>query len=319
MARKHKPDKQHSQGNEVGVSPRAPGAPDGPRTPGEDRPPEAKSKPPAPEQSNRDHPAAVGSHKGVAGEGIVQPITAEGVGPGGGGTAPGAQRPGTTRSKPAAVPSQSGPDIHELPDERETEAVTEGGMASLDTGDTPTPVAEPGEGIASVGNYQRVVPHEHSWHARHGAGHVQDLMTSNLEVCQPNTELYYVARMMAERDCGAIPVVQNTNTMRPIGIVTDRDIVVRVLAKHEDPYALRAEDCMSTGLVSVHPQMALDECLTLMRQKRVRRAPVVDDRGRCVGMIALADIAQFMPEHETAQFVKEVSAPQHPGTQEVYH
>src|SRR5688572_12058289 len=75
---------------------------------------------------------------------------------------------------------------------------------------------------------------------------VRDVMTPLVEVCTPQTELYYVARMMADRDVGAIPVVETTDSMRPIGIITDRDIVVRALAKRQDVNAMRAGDCMSS-------------------------------------------------------------------------
>src|SRR5688500_6490864 len=68
---------------------------------------------------------------------------------------------------------------------------------------------------------------------------VRDVMTADIEVCTPQTALYYVARMMAERDVGAIPVVESTDSMKPVGIITDRDIVVRALEKRQELNNLR--------------------------------------------------------------------------------
>jgi CBS domain-containing protein len=138
---------------------------------------------------------------------------------------------------------------------------------------------------------------------------VRDIMTADIEVCTPQTELYYVARMMAERDVGAIPVVQSTDSMKPIGIITDRDIIIRALAKRQDPNGLRCADCMSTDLLTVTPGMSLNECLNLMEERQVRRVVVVDESGRCCGIVAQADIARMAPGSETAELVRDISQP----------
>lgn len=136
---------------------------------------------------------------------------------------------------------------------------------------------------------------------------VQDVMTPDVDVCEPDTELDYVARMMADRDCGAIPVVESTETMKPIGMVTDRDIVTRVIARQLDPHGRKASEAMSGNVLVVRQDMGLRECEKLMEQRRVRRAPVVDDKGRCIGMLSQADIARYAPGEETAELVREVS------------
>ena len=145
--------------------------------------------------------------------------------------------------------------------------------------------------------------------ARGGIDRVRDVMTADIEVCTPQTELYYVARMMAERDVGAIPVVESTDSMKPVGIITDRDIVMRAIAKRQDPHGLRAGDCMSTDVLTVTPDMSLDECLNRMEARQVRRVIVVDDDGRCCGIVAQADIALRAPAHETAELVRDISQP----------
>ena len=138
---------------------------------------------------------------------------------------------------------------------------------------------------------------------------VRDVMTADIEVCTPQTELYYVARMMAERDVGAIPVVHSTDTMMPVGIITDRDIVIRAIAKRQDPGALRCADCRSSDVLTVTPDMSLQDCLNRMEERQVRRVIVVDDKGRCCGIVAQADIARHAPESETAELVRDISQP----------
>ena len=148
---------------------------------------------------------------------------------------------------------------------------------------------------------------------------VRDVMTPVVEVCTPQTELYYVARMMADRDVGAIPVVDNTESMKPIGIITDRDIVVRALAKRQDPNAMKAGDCMSSGLVTVTPDGDLQDCVEKMEREQVRRIIVVDAFGRCVGIVAQADIAMKTMMSTAADLVREVSKPDGAAEQRRYH
>ena len=138
---------------------------------------------------------------------------------------------------------------------------------------------------------------------------VRDVMTADVEVCTPQTELYYVARMMAERDVGAIPVVESTDTMKPVGIITDRDIVVRALAKRQDPDDLRCADCMSSDVLTVTADTSLNDCLDRMEERQVRRVIVIDESGRCCGIVAQADIARKAPEGETAELVRDISQP----------
>jgi CBS domain-containing protein len=148
---------------------------------------------------------------------------------------------------------------------------------------------------------------------------VRDLMTVDVAVCNPQTELYYVARTMEERDVGAVPVVESTDSMKPIGIVTDRDIVVRALAKNQEALRMRAGDVMSVDLLTIDVEMPLQECVNQMEQRQVRRAIVLDHTGRCTGIIAQADIARHLAEHESAELLREVSEPNPQQSSEHYH
>ena len=148
---------------------------------------------------------------------------------------------------------------------------------------------------------------------------IREIMSSDPEVCTPDTELYYVAKKMQERDVGAIPVVESTESMKPIGIITDRDIVVRAVAKRQDVQDLHAEDCMSTNIICVTPDTDLDQALDKMEDKQIRRLLVVDENHRLCGMVAQADIARNASDEETAELVQDVSEPAESTPQGVWH
>ena len=131
------------------------------------------------------------------------------------------------------------------------------------------------------------------------------VMTPDPACCTPQTTLDQVAKMMVANDCGEIPVVDVTNEL--IGVVTDRDIVCRVVAEGKNPLAHPAESCMSQPVVTVHVDDPIDDVLATMEKHQIRRVPVVDDRGWCVGIISQADVARAGPEHDVAELVREVS------------
>jgi CBS domain-containing protein len=147
---------------------------------------------------------------------------------------------------------------------------------------------------------------------------VRDLMTRDVAVCTPDTQLAHVARMMEERDCGALPVVESTDSMRPIGIVTDRDIVIRALAKNQNALSLCAGDVMSSDLLCVNPDMSLEDCVHGMEDRSIRRAIVVDHTGRCCGIIAQADIALWSGS-EASDLVRHVSESEPQISPQQYH
>jgi CBS domain-containing protein len=125
----------------------------------------------------------------------------------------------------------------------------------------------------------------------------------------PETGLREVAQMMVNNDCGEIPVVENLETKMPIGVITDRDIVCRTVARGLDPLELTAADCMSIPCVTVTPDMSLEECSRIMEEHQIRRVPVVDAAGSCCGIVALADIALHARKTVAGDVVKEVSRP----------
>ncbi|WPZ16394.1 CBS domain-containing protein (plasmid) [Nitratireductor rhodophyticola] len=141
---------------------------------------------------------------------------------------------------------------------------------------------------------------------RKSAMQVQDVMTSNPACCGPDTSMKEAAKLMAEHDCGELPVVDDEG--RPIGVVTDRDMACRGVAEDKNP-STPVREVMSSPAVTATPDMDLDDCCSTLEENQIRRVPVVDEKGACCGMVSQADIALHGSEHETAQLVRDVSKP----------
>jgi CBS domain-containing protein len=137
---------------------------------------------------------------------------------------------------------------------------------------------------------------------------VKIIMTENPTCCAPDTSLQEVAKMMVETDCGCIPVVDEN--AKPIGMITDRDITVRTVAKGKNPLDLTAGKVMTSDVYTVTPETSIEECCRLMEQKQVRRIAVVDSQGVCCGMVAQADVAHYASRKQTAEVVQQVSKPE---------
>ena len=133
----------------------------------------------------------------------------------------------------------------------------------------------------------------------------RDVMTPDPACCTPQTTLDEVARLMVVYRCGEIPVVDSW--AQPVGVVTDRDIVCRVVAEGKNPAAYTAEYCMSQPVVTVRDGTPLDQVMAAMETYQLRRVPVVDGDGCCAGIIAQADVARISQERDVAHLVREVS------------
>src|SRR5438445_6048103 len=120
---------------------------------------------------------------------------------------------------------------------------------------------------------------------------VKEMMTPDPACCTPETGLQEVAQMMIDNDCGEIPVVDNKQNKIPVGVITDRDIVCRAIAKGLNPLELKVAECMSKPCVTVTPDTLLEECCRILEENQIRRVPVVDSTGSCCGIVAIVDIA----------------------------
>ena len=134
---------------------------------------------------------------------------------------------------------------------------------------------------------------------------VRDAMTQDVETVSPSQPIRDAAKLMKAGDFGSIPVVEDGQL---IGVVTDRDIVVRAVAQGLDTASAQVGEVASTGPVTVDPNEDLGEALALMARHRIRRLPVVE-QGAVVGVLSQADIALEAKDAVTGDLVHEISQP----------
>jgi CBS domain-containing protein len=133
---------------------------------------------------------------------------------------------------------------------------------------------------------------------------VREVMTSKLCSIDTDKTVAYAAKMMRDEDVGIAPIVEGD---RLVGVLTDRDIAVRVVAEGRDPEQVKVTEAASRDLVTLDPQQDLDEALRLMARHQVRRLPVVEEDGRLVGVVAQADVAKEADETRTGEVVEQIS------------
>lgn len=139
----------------------------------------------------------------------------------------------------------------------------------------------------------------------------QDIMTESPACCTPDDSVQEAARLMQEHDCGCLPVVEDQESRRVIGVVTDRDLACRCLAEGKGADTKVAE-VMSTDPSCCAPDTDVEEVERIMAERQVRRVPVVDAQGCCVGMVAQADLARqerAVSDREVGRVVERISEP----------
>jgi CBS domain-containing protein len=140
----------------------------------------------------------------------------------------------------------------------------------------------------------------------------KDLMTTDPACCTLNTTVREAAQLMRDHDCGCIPVVEG-DSMRLVGVLTDRDIACRCVAEGKSPDT-PVRDIMTTTPQCCHPDDDIAAVEQIMIEAQVRRVPVVDAKDCCVGMIAQADLAlneEAASDREVGQMVERISEPGH--------
>ena len=133
---------------------------------------------------------------------------------------------------------------------------------------------------------------------------IREAMTSKPFSIDADKPVSYAAKMMRDEDVGLAPIVEGE---RLVGVLTDRDIAVRVVAEGRDPDQVKVAEVASRDVVTLDPQQDLDEALRLMAQHQVRRLPVVEEDGRLVGVVAQADVAKEADKGRTGEVVQQVS------------
>jgi len=133
---------------------------------------------------------------------------------------------------------------------------------------------------------------------------ITQLMTENPRTVPAGSSVVDAAQLMRDEDAGIAPVVDGE---RLVGVVTDRDIAIKVVAEGRDPRSTTVDEIAATDLVTIDPQQELDEALRLMATHQVRRLPVVEEDGRLVGILAQADVARYADAARTGEVVEEIS------------
>jgi CBS domain-containing protein len=138
-----------------------------------------------------------------------------------------------------------------------------------------------------------------------------DIMTQSPAVCTPETTARDAAQQMERNDCGSLPVVESRDSMKLIGMVTDRDLALRILGRGQDPDT-PIREAMTRNVSGVKADDDLDAVERVMSSQQVRRVPVTDDHDRIVGIIAQADLArelQAVGSQDFSRVVEKISQP----------
>jgi CBS domain-containing protein len=135
-----------------------------------------------------------------------------------------------------------------------------------------------------------------------------EVMTKDPVCCLPNDSVAKAAELMQSENIGSIPVIENRQSQKLVGIVTDRDLALKIVAEGRDPQTTKVEEVMTHNVVTCRADDDLQKALAAMANHQLRRIPVVDNDNRIVGIIAQADVATRVDEPEkTGEMVKEIS------------
>ena len=136
----------------------------------------------------------------------------------------------------------------------------------------------------------------------------RDVMTEELVFCTPGDTVSKVAQLMKREDIGPVLIVDNERSKTLVGIVTDRDLALKVVGEGRDPKNTKVEDVMTRKLITCHADDNVENAMKAMAQYQLRRIPVVDENMKLVGIISQADVATRVDEPErTAEVLKEIS------------
>ncbi len=136
----------------------------------------------------------------------------------------------------------------------------------------------------------------------------RDVMTKDPASCEPTHSIAKVAGLMKQEDVGSVPVVESAESRRLTGIITDRDIVVKVIAAGRPADTSTVREAMTPNPASCRETDDVDQAVKLMKERQVRRMPIVDAEGRLTGIIAQADVAtRVNKDSKTGELVEAIS------------
>lgn len=134
-------------------------------------------------------------------------------------------------------------------------------------------------------------------------------MTSDPSYCLPADSVYAAAQIMKREDVGPVLVVSGAGDKRLTGIVTDRDLAIKVVGEGRDAHSTRIDEVMSSSPVTCEEDEEVAAAIRKMSENQVRRLPIVDSSGRLVGIISQADVARYAEEEDVGEMVEEISQP----------
>lgn len=124
---------------------------------------------------------------------------------------------------------------------------------------------------------------------------VGDIMTKKVVVVPSGEGLLEVAKLMKKYEIGSVIVVEEGEGKRAKGIITERDIIQKVLVRKKDPYSTKVDDVMSAPLRVVKPETTLEDAAQAMQENRIKRLPVVNDNNELIGVLSEGDIMKIFP------------------------
>jgi CBS domain-containing protein len=142
---------------------------------------------------------------------------------------------------------------------------------------------------------------------RGGFMKVRDVMTSNPVCCLPTDSAQKAAQVLRDNNVGSVPVVDDQQSRVVIGMITDRDICCSVVAAGLDPKSTQIAKYMSPEVITCRDGENIDRCEKAMQEHQIRRIPIVDGEGKCIGIVAQADLALKEKPEKVSKVVAEVS------------
>jgi CBS domain-containing protein len=137
---------------------------------------------------------------------------------------------------------------------------------------------------------------------------IRHVMTKDPSCCVPEDTAVKAASIMRQEKAGIVPVIDNEQSRRVVGVVTDRDLCMNVIAESRDPNSVAVKQCMTTSVVTCSPNDSIDRAMQLMKENQIRRIPVIDESGTLQGIVAIGDlVSRATPKvtqtHETLKCV----------------
>jgi len=143
---------------------------------------------------------------------------------------------------------------------------------------------------------------------------IREAMTENPISCVPGDTAQRAAKLMHEHNIGSLPVVSDRDSCQLVGMITDRDLCISVIAEGLDPKTTKIESYISTNPITCREGENLDHAERAMQEHQVRRIPVVDGDGRCIGIVSQADLALKDKPEKVSTTIAEISKPSKPAS-----